>query len=365
MKILLLSINQIRNIYVKSKLFFFIFTVSFITSAITLISMYGDYYNSMTKSIENNMERRRISIEFNEACKDYSIIENIYGKFADEIEEVKIILGTYNVKRETGEIVPFEILSYIPEYKNRIIFWGKKFSEQQKENGENVIIISQMYEPNNELNRINYSVFIDNTSFEIVGIQLRSTEQILADIPYNTVKKNRFAFKGISFVVSKDLYLKFEAELREVLRDSQSYEIIPASYSKSTEMLFLQKMLYAILFVSLAIINIMMIYNYLLKIRKKEFAVMSIIGASENTLIKLIFLELFIILSVAYLVAVIFNKLIYIPLLHKIDIYYTSRIIDYVIMFLLIFFIACIPLVFMMFKHILRSPAQNRQRSLE
>jgi len=323
----------------------------------------------MQTNIDNNMDRRRINLEFNETNNDYSIIDKIYSKYLKDIDEIKIISASQMYELEHIDHVMqlnLQLVSYIPERKYRIINAGRNFTETQRENAENVAIVSYIPVIGGDLNRIGTDITINEIAYKIIGVgNVSSGSYINVEIPYNTLKRNGLSFSSVSFVVSESIYESFEAKLKDIIGNKYSYRIQKGEYRKKEEALFIQRMISALLIVSLAVINMMMIFKYLMNIRKKEFAVMRIVGASENIIIKVVFLELFFILILAFSLAMLLNEIILIPLFRSIDIYLLYRPVDYVIIFTLLYLIACVPMISIIFKTILLSPARNRQQVME
>lgn len=386
MKILVLAIKQIKNIYIRNKLFFWVFTISFFACTITLGFMYGYFQDRMMAKIKSDMERRRVTVVFNEENTDYSFLDNVFEKYSDEIEEIKITSSSIFIKAKTegsDKQIKIDIISYMPKEKKYIVLLGRYFTDKEREDGDNVAIMTQLYVPDyNNLNKVGSEININGTAFKIIGvsdffsmdnynaneINMDSQEIYLnAQIPYNTLKKHNLPLIRVSFVVSEKLYKSFEMKIREILdkQHANSYEIQLGANNKNAESQFLQSMLEAMVIISLAVINMMMIYKYLIEIRAKEFAIMRIVGANENSIIKLIFMELFAILIITYSIAMTINKLLLVPLYYYIGVYITYRFIDYVIIFLLLFCIASIPIIPTLFRSILSSPARNRQHTIE
>jgi len=370
MKVLILILKQIRRLYIRNMLFCLIFVISFLTCSIILVFMYGYYINRMKANIAENMDRRRITVVFSNKINDYPLIDKMLSVYTSDIEEIRITCDSVFLENDAAENNPLKIniVSYMPEYKNNVITKGRTFTEQEKKNGENVIITSQLlFDNNNEyFNKINAVVNINNSDFRIIGVSsyaVSQPNQAVVNMPYNSIKKLNVPYIEVSLVLSQKLYMSFDQKIKAVLDDQyiDTYKVIRVPYKKSEESQFIQSILEVIFIVVLAIINMMMIYKYLMNIRAKEYAIMRMIGASESSVVGIMLTELLLILTLVFILAVIVNKLVLVPLYRVSELIISYKAMDYVILFLILYCFACIPVIPVIYRNVTLSPAKNKQ----
>jgi len=370
MKTLALVVKQINNLIVRNKLFSCIFITSFIISAISFCFMYAYALSLMKAGIEKDMERRKIILSINKEHQNTVLIDDIYAKYQLGIEEICIYAKPIWIEVKNAASQEIQIVSYLPKYQYGILRYGRNFTEEELREGHKVAILNISYANLDQLYaNLDSYIYINENNYQIVGVRFATEDKILVEIPYLSLKNENTSVSAIAIVFSLEFYKDIEVRLEEIIEsleiDKKGYEILANPINKKEERLFIQRVLQAIFIVSLAVISMMLIYSYFIEIRKREFAVMRIIGASENTILKLIYFELLLILFLAYIIAVVVNTFVLIPLLHSLDIYPIYRVIDYIIVFILLFCIASIPVLPVLFRSLYFSPVKNRLKSLE
>lgn len=345
MKTITLVLSNIYNMYKYNKLFFTVFVISFLITVLSLCFMYSYSKNVMEKNIESNLEKRRITIDFSNEITDYSLIERIYNSFADRIFQVKYIAKSIDENNETDNRF---IVAYIPDFKYRLIEYGRSFTLGNENCDLNSVIISSTYiSPTAAQTIIGSKISISGNDFTVIGVNGNYDSNVYAEVLYEKLKKNRYPIIQISYVIKNYKELKSTREfIIEIFKKylKNNYIIQPSNDFKQEESAFIQRIAESIIIVALSIINMMILYRFLIYSRKRDYAIMQLVGASESRIITIIYIELSIILFITYIVSIFLNSIILLPVYKNLGINLSYNFVDYIFIYIILFCIANIAL---------------------
>lgn len=339
MKYITLPIKNIFTLIRKNTIITMLLIISQIISVIVVMLAYGIIMNSGIESKEVNKFKRSLSAYTRDNYMEFKNVkdtfEKIFEEYGDRIES--ICVGGYDEEHDT------EIWSHFA-YKNGNIIqdeeWikttmalqtnckGRMFSEEEFYNGKKVIIINAGWEDIE-------SCMIAGEEYEVVGQFFEGgyMGSKVIEIPYLSIGENMK-------ISNMSIYLKTLPTITEynyfatTMFDLFGYEEcnieLPEKFANDTKNMYKTYAIIAVIMLGMSVINISIVYGYILKVRKKNNAVMSLCGGKKREIILINLIEIVIICMVSYIVAATIFIHITIPSLKDIFIYFKGIYKDYV-----------------------------------
>lgn len=196
----------------------------------------------------------------------------------------------------------FFIGSLSENYESDNTLEGRTFTSEEQENGKNVIIIPYSYHVLNDI-RIGEYMKINEMEYEVIGIAPHMYYE-----SFIVPKRNLFENFGQDHTI--EIYIDENLSLDSITRENlvsqiedhlQSPVIMEENLAEQglTEIIRQAKILSIILF-SLAIINILYIYSYILGMRKKLINIYRLNGATIGFIIRSLVIGLLIIYTICF-----------------------------------------------------------------
>lgn len=319
---------------------FFLLAVSQILSIIIILLSYGMIINSRKDINAAVYSQTELSVGFNKGASLSQIrkpFEKIFNQFDGRIERI-IAIG-YDSENEITIFMRFVYhhgAYYVDEATRDILLeeqinhTGRYYTDEELQNGEKVVVTGEYLADMDEV------CMIGGEEYHVVGHFFEGGFSMSKNLemPYLSANDN-IQIDGLAITL-KTLptiteYNYFAKEMFHLF-DYDCEVSLPEKFSNDTKYMYKTYIMIAVITLIMSVINIGMVYGYILKLRKRNNSVMSLCGGNNLSIAMINLLELMIICSCSYIAArMIFSHLI-IPGLKDIFTYFPEIFNKYVFM---------------------------------
>ncbi len=329
----------IRNIsnFLRKESFCF---VTFIVSSIITFSCFlflGNYCMNLYKDYSKyDEDSRTYRFEIKEKVF-HDKMEDFLQSWEEKIQHIYGI-----IVNEDGELVVTNIFGDFPA--DIKIQYGRYFTEKELIDSKNVVIMpNDLYRYNSDTGfenirkyTIGDSYFVNEIEYEIIGI---GTENYYM-IPYSTIDESN----SIDYiaVATKEIMRKKEKEIF-CSALSKAFEVkeieLPREKQKFFESAYLKDLFLVISLLGVGILNLSFLYCYILEIRKKQIKIFRLCGCSYMRIILQSVGEILILITGAYVVAVLCVKWGILPYIKTLNFLFQDSLTSLLVLFI---YICCI-----------------------
>lgn len=262
--------------------------VSQIIGIVCLLSIYGVYVSYEKKQIQTNIDKLDIEVTFDNVTVGElrSSMHKLLGKIENNIDYIYLLTGygdrmiNCHFEYHSGYQIPKSINKRIP------IIEGRIFNYEDIDLGKKAIVMGGIYSIGSEF-------VIDGESFEVVGcsgseFDNRASWMFIEQCPEQlTTDLIVFMFKELpTYEDYSQIKSFFEGEYYDRAK-VEEFEILDED-----ELISIRTMIFMSVIVGIVIaLNTGILYAYLIRKRRKDMAVYSIVGASRTARFKLLVIE--------------------------------------------------------------------------
>lgn len=324
MKSLYLVGNYIKTHYKNNKIIFLFFALGVFISALIFIYFYGNF--SLTNQLMASDDK---------VYKTYTL-ENLSGWDEDSLtwltqqgfEDIVYVHDSVAEFPQGSDLAlrtPELTLRFQPddEYTAKAALGRGTFTEEEMENGENVVILATDTIPGVILHQeissqvLDSVILIDGIEFRIVGVH---SDNVV--IPFKAYQNNNFSLDRVEVTLPNMLTRKENAEWISSMKQEMPqlhiispYEAYANYFPDENAHLPLVALIFAV-----SMIGFMFLLKYLLDSSKYEYTVYSILGASKNKVVNLMYAETLLLTCSISLLAIAVHRILYDILFDKINI---------------------------------------------
>lgn len=262
--------------------------VSQIIGIVCLLSIYGVYVSYEKKQIQTNIDKLDIEVTFDNVTVGElrSSMHKLLGRIENNIDYIYLLTGygdrmiNCHFEYHSGYQIPKSINKRIP------IIEGRIFNYEDIDLGKKAIVMGGIYSIGSEF-------VIDGESFEVVGcsgseFDNRASWMFIEQCPEQlTTDLIIFMFKELpTYEDYSQIKSFFEGEYYDRAK-VEEFEILDED-----ELISIRTMIFMSVIVGIVIaLNTGILYAYLIRKRRKDMAVYSIVGASRTARFKLLVTE--------------------------------------------------------------------------
>lgn len=262
--------------------------VSQIIGIVCLLSIYGVYVSYEKKQIQTNIDKLDIEVTFDNVTVGElrSSMHKLLGRIENNIDYIYLLTGygdrmiNCHFEYHSGYQIPKSINKRIP------IIEGRIFNYEDIDLGKKAIVMGGIYSIGSEF-------VIDGESFEVVGcsgseFDNRASWMFIEQCPEQlTTDLIIFMFKELpTYEDYSQIKSFFEGEYYDRAK-VEEFEILDED-----ELISIRTMIFMSVIVGIVIaLNTGILYAYLIRKRRKDMAVYSIVGASRTARFKLLVIE--------------------------------------------------------------------------
>lgn len=297
MKGLSLVFLRLQQYFRMNKFIFILFLVGSITCSITFIYFYGNIITTKQISGTNEYALRKFEIYFDPIDRLSEEQEQVLQRYPLESWTVRTTLNPDQLKSNdmgktfqkemlqiNGFFVQASLLNDISLFRSA----GRiQFTEQEKENGEHVIILPPEFSKSTTLPK---NLKINGKDYQIIGVHSNDNAFF---IPFSTFAKEKFKIDNISLVLKSELK---KSEEQAYLEDLKS--LFPGSYiddpSLARKMISQDTGKEVLLVVSiyvLSLLSFMFLMKFLIDSHTGEDIIYFLVGAKKRTIIQVMLIQ--------------------------------------------------------------------------
>lgn len=323
-------LKNLKNFILTHKIVFTIFILCEFVSFATATYMAAQFASNQKEWVEGNLAYKTFSIESSFSNEDISNkISQVKEKFP-QVLMVKVYMDKLRMQAN----------AIYPPKTERYVYSGRYFSEDEFYNGAKQIIINE----DSENFSVGNIIKIQDMILEVIGVNYSIGNY--SEIPYSAltnleeITRLSFSLEKIPKSEERELFLSSLKEIFQTdeIKSPENINILAVS-SVTIEYLV------CIVVPLFLLYNLSFLYEYVLNSRKKNFAVMRLVGCSSKKAFSIFGIEILIISTIVYSLSCVFLAFVVIPITIYFDIeginflYFEDYIRFYIIIMVATFFI--------------------------
>lgn len=183
-----------------------------------------------------------------------------------------------------------------------ILYLGRTFSKEEIENSQNKVIVSNLRQSSLKVGDV---LEYGEEKFDVVGLSF----EIRHFLPYNPKRLESTKFDYLDITLKNAPSKKAKDEITNIIKDAfPELDIDPPIESEDNTDPLLACLLFGLFF--LTVINILLVYNYIIEQRIKAIKITQICGATKFYCVRLFLLEILAITVAVYIPIAILSTLL-------------------------------------------------------
>ncbi len=315
-KLFFKSMIEIAN---SQKVVSTVLVVSLIITNLVLIFLYSFINDRRQENIEEDSRIRLYTIKLNKSINDYDIVEKFFKKVqSSKLPQVEVLRISNDTKDIIGNSINTEngigkatVTALKFEQKPRLYLeQGKYLSKEDELKSQNVIFISNiLYNSDSESMGYNHKpTRIDSVDYKIKGVGAMPLDILNVIImPYSTYIKNNVGYTEANILFSEVLNNK-QKELFFGLSEEyfvNSEIILPPKTNKSADDDFYSSLIIVIAIITLALVNAMSLFRFLVSSRTPQYLVYRVCGATKRDISFMLLTEVLLLMTVLFIVSML------------------------------------------------------------
>lgn len=369
--------RNLRSLLCNEPIVAMLMILCIMVSSLILHVAYGLYQNYSTKLLNNKIESSELQLTITDSSKiTQSELKECVVSLPSEINRsIGMYLVTAKIEPfasnsfgmdirfsvDNSKIAPCEMFSKNIKSQGQLI--GEYFSSEQEATGEHVAIIptstiflqfTETKEKDEEL-----YVTIQNCPFRVIG---KINSLPIPIIPFEALNEDT-TFQGKITILMRDEkylskyeYSKITEHFLACFGDDISIpELILPDENSAT--LYRTIILISVIISLLSVINFVMLYQYILQIRRRKYALFRMHGCSRHKILWLSLGECALLMLPCYILASILYVKCLIPIFTPLypNLVSSSSLKFYIVIFLCYFSVSLVVVLFMMIRFLLNT----------
>ena len=292
----------------QNKAVFIIFLLVEIFTLVAFFSVFNYSLKFAEEAKELQTECRSYSFSVSDATELDEQMSKFYSKYSDTIALLYALVAN-------GDDVVYAV--YNSDYYDDRISLGTNISSDDLTNGAKKIVIHSDADFSGDEYSIGSCYTLCGTDYEVVGITYTGSAHL---IPYTSLA-DKSLLTEITVVTNCDLTtLKASAFVSDIENIFQCTDVEkPSAYDTNVYDQTVQYVSVFGIIILVALFNIIYLYAYMLNRRGYEFAVMRICGCSTDTAVSMYYIEVLILSTGVFAVALAVHLLCVMPLMSSIS----------------------------------------------